>query len=66
MPISNAGLIGIAVAAALLGVVAMMARPATPAAGRAVSNDLLPRTQAETSLFLGFAVAAGIGWELLY
>lgn len=66
LPVSTTGLIGLGAAAAILGLLAVLARSAKATAGREVSSDLLPRTQNEKTVFVGFALAAGIGWELLY
>lgn len=68
-PLSTGGLIGLAVAVTILGLLgigtaAMKARGGSEAS--AAAEAVMPRTPAETRLFIVFAVAAGIGWELLY
>lgn len=69
MPVSTIGMIGIAAAAVILGLLAAMillkrgtATDAKPPPGA----DLLPQTAGETRLFLLFSLVVGSGWELLY
>jgi len=75
IPLSERGMIGLAIAGALfaaLAIVEIITGRKRRASGdeRAMkkwaNNDLLPRTRRELALFLCFALLAGCGWELLY
>ncbi len=69
LPLSTGGLIGLAIAAvllALLALPALMARQGQPIVNRPGRADVLPKTPAETRIYVAFAFTAGIGWEILY
>lgn len=69
-PLSTGGLIGLALAVTLVGLMgvagaAMKAKGGDcQPAGDALA--MMPQTPADTRLFILFAFVAGIGWELLY
>jgi membrane protease YdiL (CAAX protease family) len=75
IPLSGRGIIGLAIAVALF-VALVLAEIITKrkhqghnsekGAEKLAQNKLLPRTRRELALFLGFALLAGCGWELLY
>lgn len=75
VPVSPYGQIGLAIAAALLGAVVISSGfEARRLSGdklaafkrKLESNDLLPRTAAETIRFALLSVIVGVGWEVLY
>lgn len=75
VPVSWRGLVGLAVAGALFTALAItdvvMKRKGgesrnEKARRKLAGNDLLPRNRQELVAFLGFALLAGCGWELLY
>ena len=75
VPLSERGMVGLAIAVLLIVVVAgvkIFMKPPHQASDdnqvkkQPAANDTLPRTRHELNLFLGFAVLAGCGWELLY
>jgi membrane protease YdiL (CAAX protease family) len=71
LPLSQAGLIGLAVAALVLAamVLATFATPQKPrraAKGAAEGADLMPATAAEFAVFVVFAIVLGVAWEALY
>jgi membrane protease YdiL (CAAX protease family) len=68
-PVSTAGLIGLGVAIVILALLAAAIRLRKPTAAEAdamAASAITPETKSETILFVLFAFAAGIGWELLY
>lgn len=69
LPLTTGGLIGLGIAAvllALLALPALMARSGNPLPDRPGRSDVLPKIPAETQIYVAFAFAAGIGWEVLY
>lgn len=69
VPISTAGLIGLAASTLILGALAAAILLKKPGGGDAKPEaqlEMLPKTRLETVLFVLFGFAAGIGWELLY
>lgn len=75
IPLSERGMIGLAIALALFVALAIVevvtkhkrqGRTDEKAKEKLKNNELLPRTRRELTLFLGFALLAGCGWELLY
>lgn len=75
LPLSEGGMIGLAIAVAFFLVLAVVeavmqhkGRAANEAKARKklAGNAMLPRNRRELMLFLGFALLAGCGWELLY
>ena len=75
VPLSGRGMIGLAIAVALFVALAIVeivmkrnrqGSDDEKAREKLAANDLLPRTRVELMLFLGFALLAGCGWELLY
>jgi len=67
--LSTGGLIGLAIAAALLALLALpalFARTGNALPNRPGRTDVLPKTPEETRIYLVFAFAAGVGWEVLY
>lgn len=69
MPVSTAGLIGLAATGVILAGLAaaiMVTKRRPPAAEDAAAADMLPEHRSETILFVLFGLAAGAGWELLY
>jgi len=69
VPLSTGGLVGLAIAGvllALLFVPALMARQGKPMINRPGRANVLPKTPAETRIYVAFALTAGIGWEILF
>lgn len=74
LPLATGGRVGMAVALGLLVALAIVEivmkrkRRCSDAKAREklANNHLLPRNRHELSLFLGFALLLGCGWELLY
>jgi hypothetical protein len=75
IPLSARGMIGLAIAVALFVALAIVevvmkrkrqGSDDEKARKKLEKNTLLPRTSHELRLFLGFALLAGCGWELLY
>lgn len=75
IPVSDRGMIGFAIAGVVFAVLAVVefvmkhrgdSASEDKARQKLAGNDLLPRNRNELVLFLGFAVLAGCGWELLY
>jgi membrane protease YdiL (CAAX protease family) len=69
LPVSTAGLIGLAAACVILAglAAAVMMRKGSPSqSDAAAAADVMPTGRRETILFIVFGLAAGIGWELLY
>jgi membrane protease YdiL (CAAX protease family) len=75
IPLSERGMVGLAIAVALLVTLAIVeivrkrrrqGADDEKAKEKLEKNDLLPHTRRELTLFLSFALLAGCGWELLY
>lgn len=75
IPLSERGMVGLAIAAFLLVALTVVRAIAkrkrqepndVKAKERLAKSELLPRTSPELALFLAFVTLAGCGWELLY
>ena len=66
IPPSPAGLIGLAVAIALIAGMVVMVRKGPRRGAEADAAALMPQSPLERQVFILFSLMVGIGWELLY